>query len=125
MKKTAIVSLLAFLLVVVSGNLILADEKEKAARVIPEVRAYRVNPHAPVIDGNLDDAVWSSSGVQFITDFRQVEPDEGSLPTESTVVAIIYDEDAIYVGFSRDFNRFFSAGATNVFLVKASYWLNI
>jgi hypothetical protein len=36
-----------------------------------------------------------------------------------------FDSSTNDVGFSRDFNRFFSAGATNVFLVKASYWLNI
>jgi hypothetical protein len=27
--------------------------------------------------------------------------------------------------FSRDFDRFFSSGAKNIFLVKASYWLSI
>jgi len=27
--------------------------------------------------------------------------------------------------FSRDFDRFFSAGSENIFLIKASYWMNM
>ncbi len=36
-----------------------------------------------------------------------------------------YDDSVNDLDLSRDFDRFFSAGSTNVFLVKASYWLNI
>ena len=36
-----------------------------------------------------------------------------------------YDDSVNNLDISRDFARFFSAGSTNVFLVKASYWLNM
>ena len=35
------------------------------------------------------------------------------------------DDTVNDLNLSRDFDRFFSAGASNIFLVKASYWLNI
>jgi hypothetical protein len=35
------------------------------------------------------------------------------------------DSDRNDLAFSHDFDRFFSAGSENLFLVKASYWLNI
>ena len=41
---------LAGALVLTSGTLAFAGDSN-AERVVPEVKAYRVNPHAPVIDG--------------------------------------------------------------------------
>ena len=68
-------------------------------RTVPELRAYRVNPHAPVIDGNLDDPVWNSPGLEKSSSFTQTDPDDGRPPTEKTEVAVVYDESAIYVAF--------------------------
>jgi hypothetical protein len=35
-------------------------------------------------------------------------------------------DDAVNdLDLSRDFERFYSSGGDNVFLIKASYWLNI
>ncbi len=89
---------LAGALVLASGTLAFAGDSN-AERIVPEVKAYRVNPHAPVIDGNLEDPVWKSSGVDLITHFTQTDPDEGANPTESTMVAVAYDEKAVYVAF--------------------------
>jgi hypothetical protein len=55
------------------------------------VRAAR----APVIDGDLTDAVWS--GAPEISGFTQRDPDEGKPATEKTIVKIAYDDDALYV----------------------------
>jgi hypothetical protein len=36
-----------------------------------------------------------------------------------------FDQSRNDVNFSEDFDRFFSAGSENLFLVKASYWMNM
>jgi hypothetical protein len=48
------------------------------------------------LDGKLDDAAWTDA--QFISGFTQREPNEGTPATDSTSVAFIYDEDALYIG---------------------------
>ena len=67
-----------------------------------EIRASRANPHPPHVDGKLDDPAWASA--KFTSDFVQKEPVEGAPPTESTQVAIVYDDDALYIG-ARCFSR--------------------
>ncbi|MFH1699122.1 MAG: DUF5916 domain-containing protein [Candidatus Zixiibacteriota bacterium] len=76
-----------------------ADETEKKERTIPELKAYRINPHPPKIDGFLDDEVWKSKGVEFAREFKQRVPEDGAAATESTTVAVVYDDDAIYFAF--------------------------
>ena len=77
----------------------LAAENDKPERVVPELRAARVNPGSPVIDGDLSDEAWQSPKLDFARGFRQLDPDEGKDATESTLVAVVYDDDAVYVGF--------------------------
>ena len=48
------------------------------------------------LDGRLSDAEWSRA--DSITDFRQREPAEGAPSTERTVVKVLRDADALYVG---------------------------
>src|SRR6266498_4410931 len=50
---------------------------------------------APIIDGNLDDRVWKTAAV--INHFTQVEPEEGSGPSENTEVRLLYDRDNLYI----------------------------
>ena len=50
----------------------------------------------PVIDGKLDDAVWSD--VPPISDFHQQGPNYRAPPTEETHVRVTYDEDYFYIG---------------------------
>ncbi len=50
---------------------------------------------APVIDGVIDEAVWSQAVV--LTAFVQAAPDEGQPVTERTEVRVIYDDEAIYI----------------------------
>jgi Carbohydrate family 9 binding domain-like/Domain of unknown function (DUF5916) len=50
----------------------------------------------PVIDGQLDDAVWANAAL--IDDFHQVNPSEYAEPSERTEIYLLYDDDALYVG---------------------------
>jgi len=47
-------------------------------------------------DGKLDESAWTDA--QFISGFTQREPNEGAPSTDSTSVAFIYDDDALYIG---------------------------
>lgn len=77
-----------------------AEEKKAATqKVVPEITASRINPHAPTIDGNLDDEIWMSHLFDTAKNFLQMEPNEGESATESTLVAVAYDDDAIYFAF--------------------------
>jgi hypothetical protein len=62
----------------------------------PELRAHRTD--APVqLDGRLDEAAWAAARPS--TDrWIQIGPEEGMPGTERTVVRIIYDDDALYIG---------------------------
>ena len=51
---------------------------------------------SPKVDGKLDDAVWQNA--QWTSEFVQREPQEGKPATDRTEVAIVYDDDAIYIG---------------------------
>jgi hypothetical protein len=48
-----------------------------------------------IVDGKLDEKIWLSS--QPISDFKQKDPNQGSLPSEKTEVWIAYDNNAIYI----------------------------
>ena len=52
---------------------------------------------APDIDGQLDDVIWQSATP--IDDFREVEPGDGSAPSERTEVRILHDADNLYIAF--------------------------
>jgi hypothetical protein len=66
---------------------------------VPEIRAIRIDGDRPNIDGALDDPIWHRKDIDFAREFIQREPDEGQPATESTSVAIAYDDDAIYFAF--------------------------
>ncbi len=48
----------------------------------------------PVIDGILDEAIWSKATP--VDDFHQIKPGNGDSPSEKTVVKMLYDEDFLY-----------------------------
>jgi hypothetical protein len=60
------------------------------------IKAMRINPHAPKIDGLLNDPVWQHAPIS--SDFIQKDPKEGDQPTEKTTVQIVYDDEALYAG---------------------------
>ena len=59
------------------------------------IQAVKIS-NAPKIDGNLDDAEWANAPVaeNFIQNF----PTFGLTPSQKTIVKIIYDNSAIYIG---------------------------
>jgi hypothetical protein len=50
-----------------------------------------------MIDGRLDDAVWKAA--EAIDTFTQQYPHDGDPPSERTTMRILYDDEALYVGF--------------------------
>jgi hypothetical protein len=66
-----------------------------AAGERPRLRAVRTTER-PVIDGKLDDPAWQRAIPSDA--FTQHFPDEGAPPSERTVVRILYDDDAVYIG---------------------------
>lgn len=61
----------------------------------PAVQAARASQPI-VIDGRLDDAAWESATP--VDAFTQQDPDQGSAPRNRTVVRVLYDDAALYVG---------------------------
>ena len=51
---------------------------------------------APVIDGMLDEVVWSQ--ITPVEDMHQVEPIEYAEPTQATQIYLYYDDEALYLG---------------------------
>ena len=71
MRHTATIGVLAALLVLSTSTLTSAGEDSGTERVVPEIRAKRANPHAPVIDGNLDDPIWTGGFIDIVRVFSQ------------------------------------------------------
>ena len=59
----------------VSTGPAVAENTSRTQRQVPEIRARRVNPNPPVIDGRLDDPVWSDPNLDFARHFAQRDPD--------------------------------------------------
>jgi Domain of unknown function (DUF5916)/Carbohydrate family 9 binding domain-like len=71
------------------------------ADVPPAVRAHAVRRAGSIaIDGKLDEPAWAAAPRQ--TGFVQRFPSDGSKPTFSTQFAIMYDDDAVFVGVWAD-----------------------
>lgn len=64
-------------------------------RVRPIVAAARAT--GPIhVDGRLDEPAWATAEV--VSDFTQVDPEEGRPVSERTEARILYDSDALYIG---------------------------
>ena len=77
-----------------------ADGATPEGIVLPPAEQYRVEPRLidqpPQLDGVLDEEAWLSAAV--IDDFVQQDPSEGDPATERTVVRLLYDSRALYIG---------------------------
>ncbi|HEX9829760.1 MAG TPA: DUF5916 domain-containing protein, partial [Bacteroidota bacterium] len=82
-----------FLLTLV--NAVFANDP-RVTRTLEPMRPILVDT-APVIDGKLDDAVWSQA--PYVTGFRSFIPDFGKMIPESTVVYMAYDRENLYFAF--------------------------
>jgi len=78
---------------------------ERGAANRPVIRAAHATTR-PRLDGRLDEPAWLTA--DSITDLRQREPNEGRAASERTVIRVLVDDDALYVGvraFDRDAAR--------------------
>jgi hypothetical protein len=67
----------------------------------PSAPTTRIVPaDAPIIDGDISDAVWTKAPA--ISEFFQLEPNEGAPADERTVVRVLYDEDNLYFAIEAD-----------------------
>jgi hypothetical protein len=77
---------------------------------VPVPRAIAVRRQGAItLDGKLDDPAWRVA--QPITEFTQVDPDEGKPPSQRTEVRFLFDDDALYVG-AKMYDTMGAAGVT-------------
>ncbi|MEO5817506.1 MAG: DUF5916 domain-containing protein [Gemmatimonadaceae bacterium] len=81
-----------------------ASAMDTHVAAMPQTRAVRTS-ESVVLDGRLDEGAWRTA--PRTSAFTQTDPGDGAQPSERTEIAIIYDENAIYVGA-----RMFSARGT-------------
>ena len=80
---------------ILASSISLSQEDIPAETNAPkQFRAARVET-PPIVDGVLDDAVWSAAEV--ITDFHQTRPGNGTPTSERTEVYVVYTDDALYI----------------------------
>ncbi|MGH7712328.1 MAG: DUF5916 domain-containing protein, partial [Gemmatimonadaceae bacterium] len=72
-----------------------AAASENHAIPVPSARAARRVGNI-VLDGIVNDSAWAAATP--ITDFTQIDPEEGKPGSERTEFRILFDEDALYVG---------------------------
>lgn len=73
----------------VTQRMVRAGSREKSVRM---VRA----DIPPAIDGVLEEDVWSDAAI--IDDLHEIQPTEYAPPSEPTLILLLYDDDALYVG---------------------------
>ena len=61
----------------------------------PVAHATAIEDH-PILDGRLDEQVWARA--RPITEFTQLDPEEGRPASARTEVRIVYDAEALYIG---------------------------
>ena len=72
-----------------------AAAQQTPAPDVPQAAATRTT--LPIrVDGSLNDAAWQQATP--VTEFRQLDPQEGQPATERTDVRIVYDDQALYIG---------------------------
>ena len=84
-------------LVVVAPAVLAAQSTPSFGHATPVPMARAVRRTSPItLDAKLDEPAWQVA--QPITEFVQVDPDEGKPATQRTDVRILYDDDALYIG---------------------------
>ncbi|MCA0376817.1 MAG: carbohydrate binding family 9 domain-containing protein [Gemmatimonadetes bacterium] len=70
--------------------------RRATAQPSPKIASATRTSRAPRIDGRLSEAEWQRAEV--ISDLTQQRPLPGGAPTERTLVYLLYDDEAVYVG---------------------------
>jgi hypothetical protein len=82
--------------------IVVGDDDTHPVAMAGYLRTIRKTDTPPTIDGVLDDDVWLLA--EPITNFTQVVPAEGAVPSERTEMRLLYDQDNLYIAF-----RFFDS----------------
>ncbi|HEV7555500.1 MAG TPA: hypothetical protein VGO00_08605, partial [Kofleriaceae bacterium] len=78
-------------------GVVVAASSAVAEPVPPSVRTHAVRRTGDLaIDGHLDEPAWQTAKRE--TGFVQHMPKDGAKPSQETSFAILYDDQAIYVG---------------------------
>ena len=65
--------------------------------VVPVPSAAAARRAGPIVlDGKLDDEAWKAATP--VTDFKQVDPDEGKPASQRTEMRFLFDDNALYIG---------------------------
>ena len=84
------------LLIITFFSILIADDKAIDLKSFPRPTMYTAFTDGKIIiDGIVDEEAWMKA--DSISDFYQSQPNPGYLPTEKTVVRILYDKDFLYV----------------------------
>jgi len=71
-----------------------AQSVEVASR--KQLNATKLNGLRIDFDGQVDESAWAQA--HWVGDFLQKEPEQGKVPDEKTEVAVMYDEEFLYIG---------------------------
>lgn len=82
------------LMLLFHGAFLCADDEQSATQSL-RIPAVRVAEKV-TLDGRLDEPFWKDE--YGVSAFVQRDPDEGKEPTQKTMVDIVYDDEAIYIG---------------------------
>lgn len=88
-----------FIILLIAGEAFADNSSAGINGSVPEIKALKIGSQSPRIDGFLDDPIWQNKNLQFARNFMQTDPDEGEAASESTLVAVVYDDEAIYFAF--------------------------
>ena len=100
---------LSWTLVVVAPAMLSAQPTPGSGHAVPVPVATAVRRKSPIVlDAKLDEPAWRDADP--VTEFRQIDPDEGKPATQRTEVRILFDDDALYIGAK----MFDDAGPTGV-----------
>ena len=84
------------LLILTLTSFLLADDNIIDLKSFPRPTMYTALTDGEIIiDGIVNEEAWMKA--DSITDFYQSQPNPGHLPTERTVVRVLYDKDFLYV----------------------------
>jgi hypothetical protein len=81
-----------------ASSLLTANEPAASLKDGKVIRAFRVRSSPPVLDGRLDEEVWTLA--ETGTGLVQRDPDNGKPMTERTAIQVLYDDKYLYIGLT-------------------------
>ena len=92
MKLTVLIFSILLMTTIFSQGYAGDDDPSKNRK---QIKANKINPDPPRLDGFLDDEVWQHA--EFTSEFFQKDPNEGEPAMHKTEVGFMYDESSLYI----------------------------